>query len=428
MIFPTTKQCVFCKDGSCHFSREHIIPKCICGCLVSDCLICDKCNNKLGNKIDSLKSDLFTFIIISFGLIEKKVSKLSLPVVRFSDKLKYNLRKDNHFDLAEQCVCSEINEKGTAIKFTGSPNHNFFKSEVGKLVNNIPESNMEDVENSSYVTKEVNRILKEGGGIKDEVEYLSDWFGINIYDDYNDKRYLLFVLKILFLFLKYKKPDLLFNEDKIVKILNNTSDSVSEICYFFYGKKNLFQEKSYIAHNIYIRGDNSSKRIIGYIKLFSVVPFICVLDDKYQGEDFIISYGYDLLEKREIDVICNEIDNIENLKLYRDNLSYQQIYKNNIVDDLVRINKIYNENYPENLFNSFQYAVYVTIKDSLPSEEFNKLNIYDRIRDHLRGQEDIVSRLDKRKFDEYVKKVADLIIIYARNSSNNNSSRINSSS
>ena len=64
----------------------------------------------------------------------------------------------------------------------------------------------------------------------------------------------------------------------------------------------------------------------------------------------------------------------------------------------------------------------------LPREEFNKLNIYDRIRDHLRGQEDIVSRLDKREFDEYVKKVADLIIIYARNSFNNNSSRINSSS
>lgn len=115
-------------------------------------------------------------------------------------------------------------------------------------------------------------------------------------------------MKILYLFLKNENPAIKFNESDIINILKNKSDKVWGFCHFYSLGTPLFDEvENEISHHVFIRGDKNNKQIIGYIKLFSITPYVCILDNNYNGEDFSYSYGYNLLAQHEFIPTCHEL-------------------------------------------------------------------------------------------------------------------------
>lgn len=364
------KKCVFCGNEYEKLSKEHIIPNALCGRIKSHNLICKKCNSEFGKDIDIALIKEYQFFIDLFNIKRERGESVPFVSTSIDDNKKYKRHKKYGYELAETYL--EINKNQDnqfLIHIEGPVNKKKLLCDIGKYFSNNKVSLKE--KGIDY-RKAMNTVQK----------YIEDnWRNINpksipdrtnifaFNHSFGGTDISLAILKILYLFLKNCKPDIKFDENKIKNILKNKSEKILDIC-FYYPFENLFDEiEDEISHHICIKA--SQNRIIGYIKLFSITPYVCILDDNYFGEPFECKYGFGLLSQKEFKPSCNCLNDFENLK---DRLNYVNNEKSaieNAKKDLSRIMDLYYKKNPQARYTDVQYMFYKKLSSILGCNVLN---------------------------------------------------------
>jgi hypothetical protein len=205
-------------------------------------------------------------------------------------------------------------------------------------------------------------------------------------------------------------PQLIVDDAIIVEILKNKDETIKDRCFSYNLDSDLFIEnEDEISHHITIAGYNN--KIIGYIKLFSITAYVCILKDNYVGEDFEISYGYNLLAQKEFVPICNKINDLENLSELLDyKLNYENISKR-FKNDYSRIMNIYYKLNPQQRWSEIQLLVKQKLINILGSEIADTPRFNSSI-DIMSSNYHFTELVTEKQKDEIITNLAN-IIIYA---------------
>ncbi len=372
------KKCVFCGNEFEELSKEHIIPNVLCGHLKSKNLICSKCNNTFGTEIDSAFNGVFSQIITMFSIKRERGEQQPIIVKDITDGKKYKCFLDKKYELAECYFNFKKDENGkVAINIQGPVDKTKIKTDLEKYC----KLNREKLDNLGITIEKIRTSTQKF--IDDNWNELSNStvttkpFLFVYQSSFSNREILFAILKILFLFLKESAPHIEFNELKLLEILKYKLDEICNICSFYPFKENLFKEKeNTLSHQIYIKGDSEQKAIIGYIKLFSIAPFVCLIDSNYFGEDFTCCYAYDYISKNEFTPICNEISCYDDIIARSRDITKQDKGMENVKKDLSRIFNMYYRINPKAKWNEIQFAVEKRLKEQLQDDDIVNTKLF----------------------------------------------------
>jgi hypothetical protein len=343
------KKCVFgefCVSKSAYedLSEEHIIPNSIGGMLKSSNLLCEDCNSWLGDNIDIAFDGPYNNIMNFFNI--KRDRGDSNPALMVNEEgHEYFITSNGQPKLKSVIIKNlDLNIGRFEMSLQGPLNKKAIINAIGKHLS----ENKENLEQAGTTYKEaINRchefinehwneiranvISEKPGKLKEE----NSLGGKNIY---------LGILKILYLFLKYTDNSIIFNESTIINSLKNKED-VTDKCFAFGVDSELFEyPEKQIGHFLAVKSYPEENKILGFIELFSLTPYVCILDDNYtEGKSFQYAYGYDLLNNAIITVTCNFLESSFNLK---NNFEYKKIfniYSNKISTNYSKIISNYQE-------------------------------------------------------------------------------------
>lgn len=409
------KKCLFCGRDFEELSKEHIIPNAICGRIKSKNLICKDCNSTLGQEIDNGLDGVYSQIINMFNIKRERGESEPVVVTSVDDGKKYKYFSNGDYELAESYVKIDFNENNQlTIAIEGPVNKKKLKGDIGKFF----RLNEDKLKENGYNLKKVIKYV-QGEIDKNWIQISNNkiQFKPNLIKfecAFGGKKIALVILKILYLFLKNENSAIEFNENDIINILKNKSDKVWDFCHFYSLETPLFDEvENEISHQIFIRGDKSNRQIIGYIKLFSITPYVCVLDNNYDGEDFSYSYGYNLLAQQEFIPTCHELTETNNLDQLLNYAKNFEIASNNIRQDLGRIMELYYQLNPHKKWNEIQCSVYSEIKERLGEELANSSRIKDAI--NILGQNGgwhFTEKADDKQKKEIINNLTNIILKY----------------
>lgn len=362
------KKCLFCGNEFEELSKEHIIPNAICGRIKSRNLICKDCNSSLGDEIDNGFNGVYNQVINLFGIKRERGYSEPSIVTGLEDNKTYKYFSNGDYELAESYFTMEIAEnRQLSIKIEGPVNKKKLLGDVGKYLSKNKEilnQNGIDYKNAiketqKYINDNWESMSKRTMPYKpDYIKFSSAFGGININ---------FAILKILYLFLKDSKPDIKFNEENIIEILKTKSENVKNICFYYSLEKNLFDEvDDEISHHICIK--STGNKIVGYIKLFSLTPYICILDDNYNGEPFEAKYGFNLLSQKEFEPTCHYLSDLENLNEKFDYEKNFEITSSNLNQDFTQIMELYYKINPHAKFTEIQHLVNKKLESIIGNE------------------------------------------------------------
>lgn len=293
------KKCVFCEKEFDELSCEHIIPNVLCGHLKSKDLLCVNCNNTLGNTVDKLLNGKFDMIINIFGLARENGITPPAAAKLMSGRPCSILHGGHPVGNDVQIDMSTDPENHISLHITAPENKiKLLNMEISKFVAQNKDAFMRhgvDYKNAiPNIIKGVSEKIT-----KDEVQYRRTHEPIRFQIALGGSDLYRPILKMLYLFLLHHRRDVKINRRELV----NKIESGKNICnMFFYcfDPQNLFLYKHVgLYHSIGIKSFREDRKLLGFIDLFGMAPYICILDDNYDGEDVLLAYGYDLLRSKE---------------------------------------------------------------------------------------------------------------------------------
>ena len=363
------KICVFCKKEFEELSEEHIIPNVLCGRLKSKNLICKNCNSWLGENIDSAFDGVYSQITHLFKIKRERGNGQPFIATDAKNNTKYRILNDGTYELANvACQTCKSDKNGFELRFEAPIDKKRLKNAIGKeLAAKKEELSKLGLDYKKTIKDAQENIDKNWNIIStNTLEFKPD--RLSFQGVYGGKNVALGILKIAYLFFKEIKPDIEIDDDAIIDLLKNKSESIFDKCLFYNLETPLFEEISDgISHFIYVEGGYG--KIIAYIKLFSITPYVCILKENYYGADFNFSYGYNLLNGVSFTPHCHIITNLNNLK---QDLEYQQNFEQaskNLQIDISRIMNLYYKLNP--IKREIQIEVEKYIKEQLGCEVVN---------------------------------------------------------
>lgn len=316
-----------------------------------------------------------------FAIKRERGEGQATKVEAVEDGKKYNYLANGDYELANVSIKSIIDEDNKLqVGIEGPVNKKQIKNEIGKYISaHKTELQQKGINYKCAIKKLHSELDKNWKDITNNtkpfksgiIKFECAFGGIDI---------ALSILKILFFFFKETKKNVQINDDDIIDILKNKSIKIWERCFYYSLKEPLFDEiPNEISHFICVKG-YKEKKIIGYVKLFSVTPYVCILEDNYNGEDFTISYGFNLLSQQSFTPKCNCLIDIDNLKERLDYKTNFEITSKNIENDFSRIMELYYKLNPKKKWTEIQYEVDKKIREQVGNEIANTPLFQDAIK------------------------------------------------
>lgn len=220
------------------------------------------------------------------------------------------------------------------------------------------------------------------------------------------------VLKIAFLFFKDVKPNVDIDDNDIIHILKEKSEDVWNRCIFYSNKKDIFEMiPDDISHYIYVRGSKKYKKIVVYMQLFSLSPYICILSNNYNGDDFNFGYGFNLLTQTQFTPICHEIENLNDLISEYDYKHHATQLHKLTEKYLDRICRLYYKLNPHKKWNEIQLKVRQEIENIAGVEFANSPHITSCIEMIGEiGNYHFTEKTTQEQQDEIIKTIAYIIL------------------
>lgn len=262
-------------------SIEHIFINAIGGRLKSSELLCKKCNNSLGNLLDSELAKQCN-PVMNFLLIDREKGSYNVVIGKTENGEEFildgaEIRSKANFKI-------EKNGDNMNISFSGSQEKEL-KQYFKQLSKKYPQVKIDEVlekanHSKFYLNEHVNVNFDIGGGIalraiaKIAVNYYILTGGI--------------------------RCDI---EPIIDYISNGSITEYAHVHYYYDVEDEKLQVNDHnVYHYINLVGKQNEKILYCYIELFGAIKFIVVLSDVYQGNNLNFEYAYNLISKEEFNV------------------------------------------------------------------------------------------------------------------------------
>ncbi len=260
-------------------SREHIILNACGGRLSSKNLLCKKCNNQFGNSFDNELAKQVNGIA-NYLMIKRERDKPQPIVGKIqSSDTEYKYLADGSLVKSKPDIKIEKNGDRINIHVSASSEEQF--NEVIKgLIRKYPQLKMEDIQeaarHSQYFLQEpISSQLQFGGT---EVFKSITKTAVNYYIHRGGNS---FYIKHLLPYLK--------------------GESDLDVAWHHHSAEPLYvPQEDEVTHLITIKGDPTESILYAYIELFNFHNYIVLLNDNYDGERFVHTYLFDVLQMAEL--------------------------------------------------------------------------------------------------------------------------------
>lgn len=269
-------KCYCCEDelNDTNKSIEHVFINAIGGKLKSNKLLCKKCNNDLGNKLDSELAKQCNFLM-NFLLLEREKGSYQAISGKTEDGEEFILNGAEIKNKSNYNI--ERNGDNINASFSGSDEKDL-KKFLRQLKNKVPQVNVEEIiENVNplkyYLNEPVTVNTKVGGEIAMRA-----------------------IAKIAVNYYILNGG----NRSPITPIIDYIKKgSSSKFVHYYYKIDNnrLKVDNENIFHYINLVGSSTEKTLYCYIELFGALKFIVILSFEYQGKNVNHEYCYNLISK-----------------------------------------------------------------------------------------------------------------------------------
>jgi len=262
-----TDHCYLCgtEINDENISKEHIIPNAIGGKLVSIKLLCNNCNIKTGDVIDFALSKTLEPLCNLINVKRDRGTPTSLKITLQSGK-KIILRPG--FKPEAVPNVEKLNNK---INITAR-NENEALEKLHQLQVKYPSI---DVDNAMEKLQHQKKYIDEKIPFKLEL---------------NDEC-LRSLGKIIASFYIYRGND----KEKISKLIDFIKDDQKVKTLWQYTEDSPFAFNKYGVYNIVsIIGDSNTKKLVGFVEIFSTIKFFIIINNNYAGETFSQNYYYNV--------------------------------------------------------------------------------------------------------------------------------------
>ncbi len=283
-------QCIFCSnelDGS----DEHIIPQCINGRLHSRELICSKCNNKFGRKLDPTFRETF---------------KVVLHVLKIGNVEHLKLQADNDAAYIRSNSTGTIKAIPQGVEIT--------KTEDGKIALSI--TGPDHIETYKAIAKKSIRMFGakalEGKFEVIKTQTLSGplktSIGILLTPSLR-----LALNKIIVEYYCHCGLDRT-SIKAMINAVDQLDEGIENIRYCNSSQLMRKPSDNEISHLIIIRSDKNRKILYAYIELFNIVCGFIMLQENYQGNPVNYVYHQDAITRKSLtEEVSVDLDQMEDI-------------------------------------------------------------------------------------------------------------------
>ncbi len=272
--------CIFCNSPITKRNKteEHIIPENIGGKLKSKKIICSKCNNQFGRQLDDAL--LEKFLVIDTYLNLKKKRKKSKKLKGTYKGKTYILPSSGPPERIPEQIENEKTEK--QYIFTSEESAGYYLKKYAKRQEKIGK--IIDIE------KTIQNAKREKISFEEPIMVVADGDSDKIWRC---------CAKIVYEFLFFLKRDYKPSSAKFNDLIQGKLDIKDyPICLGNINYIPINRDPDHLYHTIIIEGRKEEKILIGYLEIYGAFYVVMVLDEKYEGEDFIIGYCHDLIENK----------------------------------------------------------------------------------------------------------------------------------
>ncbi|HXA01900.1 MAG TPA: HNH endonuclease [Cytophagaceae bacterium] len=263
-----------------YISEEHIIPNFCGGHIKSSNLLCEGCNNILGTELEGELSQQLIFArLIPFKLDRGKQQGLRLVGITKESRQEVLIDNKLQYTFAKPLI--EFTDDGRLKKLRVKS-----EEEARHILTKLAKKDL-----SINVEEELKRIEFKDIYLEERVDFEDYIFG--------GKRAHRGIAKIALNFYLAKGG----NRDLVKEIIKYIClpDVRNDFVAFYYPICKIHElAEMEISHVLYLKGDNKKKLLYCYIELFSTTNFIVILNNDYEGHNFIEQYCYSLIDNAEI--------------------------------------------------------------------------------------------------------------------------------
>lgn len=299
-------KCVFCDTDiipNQNESVEHIIQNALGGKYKSKKVTCNKCADELSkSKVDNELIKQFQFYTTHLDIKRDRGKNQDIKATGKDSEREYIVEPGGKPVIYKPLTTETCKEDGTICFHTESGNRKQAINEIKRIKSkyklDISDEKIIEIINNTPIQKSYVEPL-----------HFQTIFG--------GKEAFRGVVKNILLFIKDRKPSLEIPKTEIISFLkgNGNYEKVS----LYYPEKDIISKSDgEVYHSIVVKSYPKEALLIGFLELFSIGSFICVLSESI-NEDIQEIYVYDVLN-------CNEITDY--------NINLPMILKNNIKDHL----------------------------------------------------------------------------------------------
>jgi len=281
----TSAECALCDSQITteNDTREHIIPNAIGGRKKLTGFICKDCNNKSGDDWDSDLAKQLNPLSLFFG-ISRERGNASPQVFETTGGDKLQLNAEGSMNIAKPEYKETPLETGVTINISARSMREA-KQMLKGIKRKYPQVNLDELIasaeiKSSYCPDMLQFNLSFGGqkagrSIVKSALALAVESGVNPKSCEHAREYLL-------------------NED-------------GSACFGYYYEKDLIANRpeGIPLHCVCVKGDPSTKQLLGYVEFFGVQRMVMCLSSLYEGDEFTNCYAINPVEGKELDIVVD---------------------------------------------------------------------------------------------------------------------------
>lgn len=294
-------------------SREHVIPNALCGKLKSNDLLCIDCNTGY-HHLDRTLTEDFKFILANINCKKDRGKQVHI-IAKNKNGTEYKLKNG----------IPELK----APYFPDKPEIKIINGEKQEVYNIIARSQEELTSMRKGLRKKHPDKIVEIVKTEETFEYLSDLdYSDTILSDESFRA----VAKIAVNFYILHGGDCDLIQD-LISYINGYNNENFVGLYF----PDITKDCD-VFHHIFLKGDNAEGILYCYIELFGAINYVIILNDNYDGKDFITQYSFNIEtrkeNKRSIDISLSkkEIQAIVSNEIPIDQLKTSLINLDNVLN------------------------------------------------------------------------------------------------
>lgn len=305
--------CIYCNEeiDETNRSLEHLFPNGIGGTLKSKDLACTRCNCTFGSEIDNELVNQLNHVANMLNVKRDRGVPQRIKAEHTGENIDYYIEPGGKPVMSKPIIRKKVSGEELQICI-GARNISEARKILKGLKRKHPDLNVE-------------KILERAENRK---EYVDNYLSFNL--SVGGANTFRSIAKIAYNYFRYKNQsaDGSYLNEIINYIMGKLPDK--NLVWFYYKDREVIDKNSNeVLHSVVIKGNNKHHYLYAYVELFNAFRFIVLLSNSYSGSDYIETYSFNVVDRKEVakDVnIALSLDEIKNILLEKP--QFESLLKN----------------------------------------------------------------------------------------------------